>query len=60
MRPTIKSCALALYRVQREGRERLGELFAEAEFQEDPSADDETLNAARKTAAGADDYRRDR
>ena len=31
-----------------EGRERLGELFAEAEFQEDPSASDETLNAARK------------
>ncbi|BBI60506.1 hypothetical protein HSBAA_18120 [Vreelandella sulfidaeris] len=31
-----------------EGRERLGELFAEAEFQEDPSADDETLNSARK------------
>ena len=38
-----------------EGRERLGELFAEAEFQEDPSADDETLNSARKN-----DYRRDR
>ena len=31
-----------------EGRERLGELFAEAEFQEDPSASDDTLNAARK------------
>lgn len=31
-----------------EGRERLGELFAEAEFQEDPSTDDETLNSARK------------
>lgn len=31
-----------------EGLERLGELFAEAEFQEDPSADDDTLNAARK------------
>lgn len=31
-----------------EGRERLGELFAEAEFQEDPSADDDTLNSARK------------
>lgn len=31
-----------------EGRERLGELFAEAEFQEDPSVSDETLNAARK------------
>ncbi|WP_404473852.1 nitroreductase family protein [Vreelandella venusta] len=31
-----------------EGRERLGELFAEAEFQEDPSASDNTLNAARK------------
>ena len=28
-----------------EGRERLGELFAEAEFQEDPSASDETLIA---------------
>lgn len=31
-----------------EGRERLGELFAEAEFQEDPHASDDTLNAARK------------
>ena len=31
-----------------EGRTRLGELFAEAEFQEDPSADDDTLNSARK------------
>ncbi|GEN29639.1 nitroreductase [Halovibrio variabilis] len=31
-----------------EGRERLGELFAEAEFQEDPSVGDEALNAARK------------
>ncbi|WNL41265.1 nitroreductase family protein [Halomonas sp. PAMB 3264] len=31
-----------------EGRERLGELFAEAEFQEDPSASDDTLNAARQ------------
>jgi nitroreductase len=31
-----------------EGRERLGELFAEAEFQEDPHASDTTLNAARK------------
>ncbi|MBZ5486362.1 nitroreductase family protein [Halomonas aquamarina] len=31
-----------------EGRERLGELFAEAEFQEDPGASDDTLNAARK------------
>ncbi|WP_249977094.1 nitroreductase family protein [Vreelandella olivaria] len=31
-----------------EGRERLGELFAEAEFQEDPHANDETLNSARK------------
>ena len=31
-----------------EGRERLGELFAEAEFQENPSADDDTLNSARK------------
>lgn len=31
-----------------EGLTRLGELFAEAEFQEDPSADDDTLNSARK------------
>ncbi|MGM0521870.1 MAG: nitroreductase family protein, partial [Pseudomonadota bacterium] len=31
-----------------EGRERLGELFAEAEFQEDPHASDTTLGAARK------------
>ncbi|MBP5979055.1 MAG: nitroreductase family protein [Halomonas sp.] len=31
-----------------EGRTRLGELFAEAEFQEDPSASDDTLNSARK------------
>ncbi|WP_447528194.1 nitroreductase family protein [Vreelandella sp. TE19] len=31
-----------------EGRERLGELFAEAEFQEDPSATDDTLSAARQ------------
>ncbi len=31
-----------------EGRERLGELFAEAEFQEDPSVSDDTLDAARK------------
>lgn len=31
-----------------EGRERLGELFAEAEFQEDPHADDSALDAARK------------
>ncbi|MYL22615.1 nitroreductase [Halomonas alkaliantarctica] len=31
-----------------EGRERLGELFAEAEFQEDPHVGDATLDAARK------------
>ncbi|MCS2609066.1 nitroreductase family protein [Halomonas dongshanensis] len=31
-----------------EGRERLGELFAEADFQEDPNTDDATLDAARK------------
>ncbi|WP_447555780.1 nitroreductase family protein [Vreelandella sp. EE22] len=31
-----------------EGRVRLGELFAEADFQEDPSATDDTLNAARQ------------
>lgn len=30
-----------------EGLERLGELFAEADFQEDPNADDASLNAAR-------------
>ncbi|ALM51908.1 nitroreductase family protein [Halomonas huangheensis] len=30
-----------------EGLDRLGELFAEAEFREDPSASDDTLNAAR-------------
>nr|WP_300309255.1 nitroreductase family protein [Halomonas sp.] len=29
------------------GLERLGELFAEAEFREDPSASDDVLNAAR-------------
>lgn len=31
-----------------EGLDRLGELFAEADFQEDPNADDASLNAARK------------
>ena len=31
-----------------EGLERLGELFAEADFQEDPNADDASLNATRK------------
>jgi len=31
-----------------EGLERLGELFAEADFQEAPGADDASLNAARK------------
>jgi nitroreductase len=31
-----------------EGLERLGELFAEAEFHEDPHVSDATLNAARK------------
>ena len=31
-----------------EGLARLGELFAEAEFREDPHASDATLNAARK------------
>ncbi|MCO7246630.1 nitroreductase family protein [Halomonas sp. Mc5H-6] len=31
-----------------EGRERLGELFAEAEFQEDPHAGDSVLDSARK------------
>ncbi|TLF46037.1 nitroreductase [Halomonas urmiana] len=31
-----------------EGLSRLGELFAEAEFREDPHASDVTLNAARK------------
>lgn len=31
-----------------EGRERLGELFAEAEYREDPSIEDAALDAARK------------
>lgn len=31
-----------------EGRERLGELFAEAEYREDPHVGDTALNAARK------------
>lgn len=31
-----------------EGRERLGELFAEAEFHEDPHVDDAALDSARK------------
>lgn len=31
-----------------EGRERLGELFAEAEYREDPHVGDTVLNAARK------------
>lgn len=31
-----------------EGRERLGELFAEAEYREDPQVGDTALNAARK------------
>lgn len=31
-----------------EGRERLGELFAEAEYREDPQVGDAALNAARK------------
>lgn len=31
-----------------EGRERLGELYAEAEFQADPAATDSTLSSARK------------
>ncbi|MDN6298371.1 MAG: nitroreductase family protein [Halomonas sp.] len=31
-----------------EGRERLGELYAEAEFQADPDATDSVLNSARK------------